>query len=330
MHTTSTLLSLSLSLFPLARASFSLNTSGPDWDYVAKDLANTTSASCITAYSAPIDCDATLLGLVASMRPAFDPTSTDLDNTCTTTCADSLTAYIAGVKKACTADGDAAQEYVGGDVNNGQKLVPVEVVGEVFEYFLKKSCRLDDDGNYCYLSSASRPPASKFSCSDTCQVSFYQMAHDYAASAYLFNYYWLVGQSDWWEEQYTIGWKRLQDCGWAAEESGDGDEEEDMSASSSATVSESASGSGTKTKTSEASAATGKSDDKTTASTTASATGTSSTGTVKAASSSGTTTAAAAVSATASTVSGGAAGMKVGGSAVVGLVGLGWIGLLVL
>jgi hypothetical protein len=143
MHT-STLLSLTLCLAPLAHASFSLNTSGPDWDYVAKDLANTTSAACITAYSAPIDCDATLLGLVASMRSGFDPTSTDLDNTCTKTCADSLTAYIAGVKKACTADGDAAQEYTGGSDVHEYQLVPVELVGEIFQYTFKQDCRLDE------------------------------------------------------------------------------------------------------------------------------------------------------------------------------------------
>jgi hypothetical protein len=143
MHT-STILSLTVALAPIAHASFSLNVSGPDWDYVAKDLANTTSDACIAAYSAPIDCDPTLLGLVASMRPAFDPTSDDLDNTCTTTCANSLARYITSVRNACAGDGDAAQEYVGPDYDSPMKLVPVEVVGEVFQYTLQQSCRHDE------------------------------------------------------------------------------------------------------------------------------------------------------------------------------------------
>lgn len=122
----------------IVNASFNLNTSGPDWDYVAKDLANTTSQACIAAYSADINCDDTLLGLVASMRPAFDPTSTDLDNTCTTTCYDSVDAYLKGIQEACTADGDAAQQYVGGTPS--QALVPVEIVAQVFQYVLAMDC----------------------------------------------------------------------------------------------------------------------------------------------------------------------------------------------
>lgn len=122
----------------LVIASFNLNTSGADWDYVAKDLANTTSKACIAAYSADIDCDATLLGLVASMRPAFKPTSTDFDNTCTTTCSDSVDAYLKGIQEACTADGDAAQEYVGGTPS--EALVPVEIVAQVFQYTLASAC----------------------------------------------------------------------------------------------------------------------------------------------------------------------------------------------
>ncbi|KAB8296674.1 hypothetical protein EYC80_002098 [Monilinia laxa] len=119
-------------------ASFNLNASGPDWDYVAKDLANTTSKACMAAYGTDLDCDATLLGLVASMRPTFKPTSTDFDNTCTITCSDSLDAYLKGIQEACTADGDAAQEYVGG--STPEALVPVEIVAQVFQYILTKDC----------------------------------------------------------------------------------------------------------------------------------------------------------------------------------------------
>ncbi|RAL58421.1 hypothetical protein DID88_005126 [Monilinia fructigena] len=170
-------------------ASFNLNTSSPDWDYVAKDLANTTCKACIAAYSTDIDCDATLLGLVASMRPAFRPTSTDFDNTCTTTCSDSLHAYLKGIQEACTADGDAAQEYVGG--STPEALVPVEIVAQVFQYILAKDCTKSANGTYCY-NVASSSSASSFSCDDECAVQEYQIAHDYPGSAYQFNYYWLV------------------------------------------------------------------------------------------------------------------------------------------
>ncbi|PQE09124.1 ADP-ribosylation factor-related 1 protein [Rutstroemia sp. NJR-2017a BVV2] len=320
MHT-STLISLTLSLAPLAHASFSLNISGPDWDYVAKDLANTTSAACIAAYSAPIDCDATLLGLVASMRPAFDPTSYDLDNTCTDTCADSIDAYVAGVEEACTADGDAAQEYIGGDYENGMQLLPVELVGQVFAYTFAQSCRQDDDGEYCYISSPTISSVSSFDCDDTCGASFYQLAHDYTASAYHFNGYWLVPQSDWWEEYFAEGWKKLLDCGLDFEAN---DDEEGIA---SASVTASGSGSESKTRTSNAGAATLKSEAAAASTTTTS--GVASSTAMAKATGSGSATAAAA-SATASTASGGAvAGMKVGGS-VVGLAGLSLVGMLAL
>ncbi|TGO62861.1 hypothetical protein BOTNAR_0108g00220 [Botryotinia narcissicola] len=63
--------------FEITNASFNFNTSAPDWDYVAKDLANTIYQACIAAYNAEIDCDDELLGFVASERPPFKPTSTD-------------------------------------------------------------------------------------------------------------------------------------------------------------------------------------------------------------------------------------------------------------
>jgi hypothetical protein len=137
-------LSHSLSLFSafsgLATATFNLNTSGPDWDYTAKDLANTTSQSCKDAYSADIDCDATLLGLVASMRPGFQPGTSDFDNTCTSSCKDSLDTYVAGVQAACTAPGDKAQESVGGGDNVDMYLDPVAIVGQIFQYTFASDC----------------------------------------------------------------------------------------------------------------------------------------------------------------------------------------------
>ncbi|TGO08428.1 hypothetical protein BTUL_0210g00210 [Botrytis tulipae] len=114
--------------FEITNASFNFNNSAPDWDYVAKDLANTTSQACIAAHSADIDCDDALLGFVASERPTFKPTSTDFENTCTTICFDS------GYKEACTADGDAAYENVRG--TSSEALVPVEIVAQVFQYAL--------------------------------------------------------------------------------------------------------------------------------------------------------------------------------------------------
>ncbi|KAH6666399.1 hypothetical protein B0J14DRAFT_604794 [Halenospora varia] len=204
-------LALFAALTSTSTATFSLNTSGPDWDYLAKDLANTTSDACKSAYSASISCDATLLGLVASMRPAFKPTSSDLDNTCTTTCSASLESYIQGVKKACTAPGDKADESPGGSNWGDYILQPVELVGEIFQYTLSNFCRKRSNGTYCHGSTLSS--ASTFSCDDECTASFYQTAHDYSASGWIFNYYFLVAQSEWWEEEFEKGWTRLQKCG---------------------------------------------------------------------------------------------------------------------
>lgn len=124
-----------------ARATFNLNVSGPDWDYTVKDLANTTSQACKDAYSVDIDCDETLLALVASMRPGFQPGPADFDNTCTTTCSDSLAAYVKGVQEACTAPGDKAQEEEGGGDYTDFYLDPVAIVGQVFQYTLAVDCR---------------------------------------------------------------------------------------------------------------------------------------------------------------------------------------------
>jgi hypothetical protein len=120
-----------------ASASFSLDVSGPSWDYTTKDLADTTSQACKDAYSASINCDETLLKIVASMDPDFNPQSSDLEAMCTTTCSDSLSQYVKTVKAACSNDGDLA------GIASGNKYIyeaPVATVGEVFQYKYGQSC----------------------------------------------------------------------------------------------------------------------------------------------------------------------------------------------
>jgi hypothetical protein len=120
-----------------AAAGFSLDTSGPNWDYTTKDLADTTSQACKDAYSAKIDCQETLVKIVASMDPDFDPQPSDLQAMCTKTCSDSLSQYVKNVKAACNKDGDLA------GISSGNKNVyeaPVSTVGEVFQYKYGESC----------------------------------------------------------------------------------------------------------------------------------------------------------------------------------------------
>lgn len=118
-------------------ATFSLNTAGPSWDYTTKDLADTTSQACKDAYSASINCDETLVKLVASMDPNFDPQPSDLQAVCTTTCSESLSKYVKNVNAACGKDGDLA------GIASGNKYVyeaPVATVGEVFQYNYGEAC----------------------------------------------------------------------------------------------------------------------------------------------------------------------------------------------
>ncbi len=124
-----------------ASSSFSLNVAGPDWDYTLKDLAPTTSQACKDAYSAPIDCDATLLGIVASMRPAFKPGPADLDRTCVSACSDSLDSWVAGVRSACNQPGDLADIAVSN--TKEAPAVPVYTIGQVFQYSYKEACATD-------------------------------------------------------------------------------------------------------------------------------------------------------------------------------------------
>ena len=120
-----------------AAASFNLNTSGSSWDYTTDQLADTTSQACKDAYSATIDCEYTLQEIVASMNPDFDPTASDLEAMCTTTCSDSLSTYVKNVKAACDQDGDLAGVASGNDVSYN---APVATVGEVFQYAYGEAC----------------------------------------------------------------------------------------------------------------------------------------------------------------------------------------------
>lgn len=43
-------------------------------------------------------------------------------------------------------------------------------------------------------------------------ISFYHISHDHSASAYMFNYYWLVSRGDWWANAFVAGWERLRKC----------------------------------------------------------------------------------------------------------------------
>ena len=144
MATTAVLLRASiLAILPvLANAIFSLNVSGPDWDYPSTALTNTTSQACRDAYSANIACDLTLVGLVASMRPDFAPTTADLDATCSSTCKASLDAYVLNVTAACSKPGDQAQESLGGPCCS-YTTQPVQLVGQIFQYHFVTACSKD-------------------------------------------------------------------------------------------------------------------------------------------------------------------------------------------
>ena len=132
-------------------ATFSLNVSGPDWDYTSSALTNTTSQACRDAYSASIECDPTLLGLVASMRPSFAPTAADLDATCTSTCKASLDAYVQNVAAICSKPGDQAQESLAGPCCQ-YTTQPVQLVGQIFQYHFATACSKDK-----YVYSHSKP-----------------------------------------------------------------------------------------------------------------------------------------------------------------------------
>ncbi|KAI0402862.1 hypothetical protein F4802DRAFT_336007 [Xylaria palmicola] len=199
---------------PPASCSFSLDTVVKDWWYaVHNHLADTTSPECLAAYAAPIDCDVTLLGLVSSGSPNFNPGPDDLARVCVPSCADSLDAWVRNVQGVCDRAGDGALLH-----GSGPPLptVPVAVVGEVFQYEYAWSCSKDDGSRWCYFEYAyAKDPEyarSDFSCSNACAARFFETAHDSPGSRYWFRVYELETISSWWENQWAEGWTHLLAC----------------------------------------------------------------------------------------------------------------------
>lgn len=204
---------LSLLLASPAAASFSLDTTVKDyWYYVHNHLDAGTSEACLAAYNAPLDCDQTLLGMVSSGSPNFNPGPDDLKTMCTPTCKDSLDAYVKNVKKVCTGphDGAIVSENV-----SPKPVIPVHMVGEVFRYKYAWGCSTNSTG-YCYFNYGyARDPAyakSDFPCENKCATQFMETAHDYPGSNYSFRVYELEYQSDWWENVYKQGWDTVLQC----------------------------------------------------------------------------------------------------------------------
>ncbi|KAK8126461.1 uncharacterized protein PG998_002220 [Apiospora kogelbergensis] len=206
-----------LSIAPSLASAFSLNVAGPDWTYVADDkhLKPSTSEQCRKAYSAEIACPDTLLGIVASMRPDFKPTTKDYANMCTTTCKEALEKYVGGVRAACQMDaGDAVQLLTQTTKPYKYADLSVSVIGQLFQFHLAQSCRTDLRGNFCGFTAEHAEVDDDFECDDVCSATFFQNAHDYSpASKYEFNYYSLVTESQWWNDQYASGYDRLIACG---------------------------------------------------------------------------------------------------------------------
>ncbi|KAI8955637.1 hypothetical protein F4801DRAFT_274123 [Xylaria longipes] len=194
-----------------ASCSFSLDTLVTDtWYYVHNHLASTTSATCLAAYAAPIDCDVTLLGLVSSESPNFNPGPDDLERTCVPSCADSLDTWVQNVKKACNQEGDAALVET---ARRPYPEVPVTVVGEVFQYEYAWACSKNSSG-WCYFNypSSREWAQTDFTCTNECASQFFANAHNLPGSQYLFSVYELVERSSWWENQWAEGWQHLQEC----------------------------------------------------------------------------------------------------------------------
>ncbi|KAI3324625.1 hypothetical protein HD806DRAFT_50781 [Xylariaceae sp. AK1471] len=194
-----------------AACAFSLDDVVTDWwYYVHNHLADTTSPACLAAYAAPIDCDVTLLGVVSSNSPNFNPEPADLERTCVPSCADSLDAWVQNVKQVCNQEGDAA--LVHGAARPYQE-VPVAVVGEVFQYEYAWMCSRNISG-WCYFNY----PASQewartdFTCTNECASQFFADAHNHPASNYYFGLYELEDESDWWKNQFAEGWDHLVKC----------------------------------------------------------------------------------------------------------------------
>lgn len=65
-------------------------------------------------------------------------------------------------------------------------------------------------GNYCYDHLKSYGETN-FACTDQCHISFYQAAHDFPASAWQFNYYYLISRGGW-LETFQQGWATVEAC----------------------------------------------------------------------------------------------------------------------
>ncbi|KAI0446537.1 hypothetical protein F4803DRAFT_19067 [Xylaria telfairii] len=197
--------------FRPASCSFSLDTVVTDWwYYVHNHLADTTSAECLAAYAAPIDCDKTLLGLVSSESPNFNPGFDDLENLCVPSCADSLDAWVQNVKKVCNQKGDAALVH---GASRPYPEVPVAVVGEAFQYEHAFACSKNISG-WCYFNypASSEWAQIDFTCTNECASQFFANAHHLPGSQYWFLGYELSDRSDWWKNQWTEGWEHLLEC----------------------------------------------------------------------------------------------------------------------
>jgi len=149
------------------------------------------------------------------MHTIFKPSPADFDRTCTATCKSSVDDYILKLMKACDQTGDGALKSAGGKLGNigdvEDKPEPVWVVGWVLQHILARSCHQDASKQYCHFSSAGNN--NKFACSNTCDLQFYTLAHNYPGSHWFFNYCFLTDQSSWWEEYFVPGWATAVSCG---------------------------------------------------------------------------------------------------------------------
>ncbi|CAJ2499813.1 Uu.00g026660.m01.CDS01 [Anthostomella pinea] len=203
-------LALAFSIQPAA-SSFSLDTAVQDyWYYVHNHLADTTSQACLDAYSADIDCDITLLGLVSSGSPNFNPGPDDLERTCVPSCSDSLDTWVQNVKKACSADGDGAL-VSGNELPKPQ--VPVSVIGEVFQYEYAWACSKNSSG-WCYFNyqTSSEWADVDFTCTNECATQFMTNGNNLPGSKYWFQVYELADRSDWWKTQWAEGYQHALEC----------------------------------------------------------------------------------------------------------------------
>ncbi|KAJ2974882.1 hypothetical protein NUW58_g8515 [Xylaria curta] len=175
-----------------AACSFSLDTIVKDWwYYVHNHLADTTSAACLAAYAAPIECDEVLLGWVSSNSPNFNPKPDDLESL-----------------KVCNQEGDAALVHT---VTRPYPEVPVAVVGEVFQYQYAQVCAKNVSG-WCYFAEDRERTSADFTCGNGCASQFFTNGHTLPGANYSFGVYELEYRSTWWIDYWAKGWNRLQSC----------------------------------------------------------------------------------------------------------------------